>query len=129
MIGYVKIFDSNKTMFFKASDNKLLKKYNKIWGKISNLMNIEFDSEPVYGDNDTYIKTKIKMYEDRVNTNFQSEKVPKENASYKCFSLIMLDSVIRVNKKYYPQLLLEECKYVIRKNKMENLINDDLDFS
>ena len=41
----------------------------------------------------------------------------------------MLDSVIRVNKKYYPQTLLEECKYVIRKNKMENLINDDLDES
>ena len=41
----------------------------------------------------------------------------------------MLDSVIRVNKKYYPQTLLEECKYVIRKNKMENLINGDLDFS
>ena len=38
----------------------------------------------------------------------------------------MLDSVIRVNKKYYPQALLEECKYVIRKNKLENLINDDL---
>ena len=41
----------------------------------------------------------------------------------------MLDSVIRVNKKYYPQTLLEECKYVIRKNKMGNLINDDLDLS
>ena len=39
----------------------------------------------------------------------------------------MLDPVIRANKKYYPQTLLEECKYVIRKNKMENLINDDLD--
>ena len=52
--------------------------------------------------------------------------MPKENASYNCLSLIMLDSVIRVNKKYYPQTLLEECKYVIRKNKMENLINDDL---
>ena len=38
----------------------------------------------------------------------------------------MLDSVIRVNKKCYPQTLLEECKYVIRKNKLENLINDDL---
>ena len=47
-------------------------------------MNIEFDSEPVYGDNDKYIKTKIKMHEDRVNTNFQGKKVPKENASYKC---------------------------------------------
>ena len=55
--------------------------------------------------------------------------MPKENASYKCLSLIMLDSVFRANKKYYPQTFLEECKYVIRKNKMENLINDDLDLS
>ena len=77
IIGYIKNFDSNKTMSFNVDDNKLLKKYNKIWGKISNLMNIEFDSKPVYGDNDKYIKTKIKMYEDRVNTNFQSKKVPK----------------------------------------------------
>ena len=129
MIGYVKSFDSNKTMSFKFGDNKLLKKYNKIWGKINNLMNIEFDSEPVYGDNDKYIKIKIKMYEDRVNTNFQGKKVPKENGLCKCLSLIMLDSVIRVNKKYYPQTLLEECEYVIRKNKMENLINGNLDLS
>ena len=73
MIGYVKNFDSNKTMSFKVDDNKLLKKYNRIWEIISNLLNIEFDSEPVYGDNDKYIKTKIKMYEDRVNTNFQGK--------------------------------------------------------
>ena len=86
MIGYVKNFDSNKTMSFKVGDNKLLKKYNKIWEKNSKLMDIEFDSEPVYGDNDKYIKTKIKMYEDRVNTNFQGKKVPKVNASYKCLS-------------------------------------------
>ena len=69
------------------------------------------------------------MYGFRVNTNFQGKKMPKENASYKCMSLIMLDSVIRVIKKYYPQTLLEECKYVIRKNKMENLINNDLSLS
>ena len=74
MIGYVKNFNTNKTMSFKISDNKLLKKYNKIWEKISNLINIEFDSEPVYGDNDNYRKTKIKMYEDRVNKNFQNKK-------------------------------------------------------
>ena len=129
MIGYVKQFDSNKTMSFKVSDNKLLKKYKKIWGKVGNLLNIEFDSEPVYGDVDKYIKTKIKIYGDRVNTNFQGQKVPKENASYKCTSLIMLDSVIRINKKYYPQTLLEECKHVIRKNKLENLINHDLTLS
>ena len=58
MIGYVKNFDSNKTMSFKVSDNELLKKYTKIWEKISNLLNIKFDSETVYGDNDKYIKTK-----------------------------------------------------------------------
>ena len=129
MIGYVKHFDSNKTMYFKVSDNKLSKKYKKIWETVGNLLSIEFDSEPIYGDVDKYIKTKMKMYGDKVNTNFQGKKVPKENASYKCISLIMLDSVIRVNKKYYPQTLLEECKYVIRKNKMENLINNDLSLS
>ena len=73
MTGYVKHFDSNKTMSFKVSDNKLLKKYNKIWEKNSNLMNIEFDSEPVYGDYYKYIQTKITTYEDRVNTNFQGK--------------------------------------------------------
>ena len=119
MTGYVKHFDSNKTMSFKVSTTK----YGK---KISNLLYIKFDSQPVYGDGDKYIKKKIKMYGDRVNTNFQGKKVPKENASYKCLSLIMLVSVIRANKKFYPQTLLEECKYLTRKNKMENLVNNDL---
>ena len=71
MIGYVKHFDSNKAMSFKVSDNKLLKKYKKISEKVGNLLNTEFDSEPVYGDVDQYIKTKIKTYGDKVNTNFQ----------------------------------------------------------
>ena len=60
MIGYVKCFDSNKTMSFKVTDKKLLKKYSKIWEKVNNLMDIKFDSELVYGDNDKYIKTKIR---------------------------------------------------------------------
>ena len=59
MIGFVKCFDSNKTMSFKVIDNKLLKKYNKIQKGVSSLMNIKFDSDPVYGDSDKYIKTKI----------------------------------------------------------------------
>ena len=54
MIGYVKHFNSNKTMSFKVSDNKLLKKGNKISEKVGNLLNIKFDSEPVYGDVDKY---------------------------------------------------------------------------
>ena len=50
MVGYVKCFDSNKAMSFKVIDNKLLKNYTKIWERVSNLMNIKCDSEPVYGD-------------------------------------------------------------------------------
>ena len=78
MIGCVKHLHSKKTMYFKVNDNKLLKKYHKIWEKISNLLNIRFDSQPVYDDGDKYIKTKIKRSGDRVNTNFQGKKVLKE---------------------------------------------------
>ena len=55
------------TGYIKVTDKKLLKNYTKIWGKVSNLMDTKFDSEPVYGDNDKYINTKIKIYWDKVN--------------------------------------------------------------
>ena len=58
MIGYVKCFHNNKTMSFRVTDNNLLEKYTKIWRRVSNLMNIEFDSGLVYGDNDKYLNTK-----------------------------------------------------------------------
>ena len=84
-------------------------------------MSIDFNSEPVYGDNYKNIKTKIELYGDKVNTNFQGKKIPKENASYKCLSLIMLDSIIRANKKYYPQTFLGECKYEIKRAEWKTL--------
>ena len=59
-------------------------------------------------------------------TNFQGKKMPKEKALCKCLSIIMLDSVIRANKKYDAQKLLEQCKYEKEKMKIENLIEDDL---
>ena len=93
MVGHVKHFDCNKRMFLKVNDNKLLQRYTKIWEKITSLKNIELGREPFYGENGEYIKTKIEIYEDRVNTN-----LPNENASYKCISLIMLGSVVRANK-------------------------------
>ena len=55
--------------------------------------------------------------------------MPNEKASCKCLAAIMLDSVIKVKKKYYPQRILEECKYELKKIKMENLIGDDLEKS
>ena len=67
------------------------------------------------------------MYDNTVNTNFQGKEKPKGDSSYKCLSLIMLDSVVKVGKKYYPQVFLEGCKYVKRKNKMFNYINDELE--
>ena len=128
MIGYVRKFEGNTTMSFKISDKQLLKKYNQIWKRFEKLLQIKFDSEPVYGDNDKYIKTKIRTYGGNMNTNFQGKKMPKEKAPCKSLLIIMLDSVVKVRKKYY-QTLLEECKYEPRKIKMENLIDDDLEKS
>ena len=69
------------------------------------------------------------MYAGSTITNFHNKKKSKEKAPCKCLSIIMLDSVIKANKKYYPQTLLEECKYVQEKIKIENLIDDDLEKS
>ena len=129
MTGYARKFDENATMSFRANNKQLSKYYNKIWGKVEKLMRIDFESKPVYGDDDKYIKTKIKIYAGSVITNFHNKKMPKEKAPCKCLSIIMLDSVIKANKKYYPQTLLEECKYVQEKIKIENLIDDDLEKS
>ena len=55
--------------------------------------------------------------------------MPKEKAPCKYLSIIMIESVIKVNKKYYPQTLLEECKCIQEKIKIENYINEDLENS
>ena len=94
-------------------------------GNIEGLMKINFESKPVYGDDDKYLKTKIKTYAGSIIINFHNKKMPKE----KCLSIIMIDSVIKANKKYYPQTLLEECKYTQEKIKIENYINEDLEDS
>ena len=129
MTGYARKFNENKTMSFRVNNKQLLKNYNKIWKTIEELMNINFESRPVYGDNDKYIKTKTKIYAGSTITNFHKNKIPKEKAPCKCLSIIMLDSVIKTNKKYYPQILLEECKYVQEKIKTENYIDEDLEKS
>ena len=56
------------------------------------------------------INTKIKIYGDKVNTNFQGKRIPKENIPSKSLSLIMLDSVVEVNNKYHPQTFFEKCQ-------------------
>ena len=92
-------------------------------------MRIYFESKPVYGGDDKYIKTKIKICADNMITNFHNKKMPKVKAPCKCLSIIVLYSVIKAYKQYYPQTLLEECKYVQEKIKTENYIDQDLEKS
>ena len=95
MTGYIKKFKENKTitMSFRVKDKQVLKIFNKIWEKIESLMSTYFESKPVYGDGD----------KNSVNINFHNKKIPKEKAPCKCFSIIIPDSVVKTNKKYYPQ--------------------------
>ena len=129
MTGYFRKFNENSTISFRVKDKQLLKNYNKIWGKVEKIMNIDFENKPVYGDDDKYIKTKIKTYAKNTITNLHNKTIPKEKALCKSLSIIMIDSVIKANKKYYPQILLEECKYIQEKIKTENYINEDLEKS
>ena len=114
---------------FRVNSKQLLKNYNKIWEKIEKLLKIDFEGKSVYGDDDKYIKTKRKIYAGRIITIFHNKKVPKEKAPCKCLSIIIIHSVIRANKKYYPQTFLKECKYVQEKIKIENYIDEDLEKS
>ena len=87
-------------------------------------MSIDFESKHTYGDDDKYIKAKVRINEKKITTNFHNKKVPKEKIPCKCLSIIMLDSVIKAYNKYYLQMFLEE--YIQEKIKFENYINDSL---
>ena len=91
------------------SDKSIKSKMSK---KVEKLIKIEFEGKPTYGYDDKYIKTKIQKYADSIVTNFRNKKMPKEKVPCKCLSIIMLDSVIESDEKYYPQTFLGERKYV-----------------
>ena len=72
-------------MSFKTCDKQFFKKYNQIWKKIEKLLKIEFDSKPVYGDDNKYIKTKIKIYASSMITNSQGKKNAKRKSTIQVF--------------------------------------------
>ena len=119
-----------KNVFF-TNNNEFLERYTAIWEKISDLVNEKFDSNPIY--NNKYINTKIRSCNNDIITNFRNidnNKLPEKSKPYKCVSLISLDSIIKIIKKYYPQTLLQECVYKLINKKVENIItNIDLDSS
>ena len=98
MTGYARKFDEN-VMSFRVNSKQLLKNYNKLLEKVEKLLKIDFESKPVYGDDGKYIKTKIKIYAGSLIINFHDKKMPNEKALRKFLSIIMLDSVIKANKK------------------------------
>ena len=134
LIGYLKFFnDGARKMSFFTDNNEFLERYTAIWEKISDLVNKKFDSDPIYINK--YINTKIRSYNNDIKTNFRNidnknDKLPEQNKLYKCVSLISLDSIIKINKKYYPQTLSQECVYKLINKKVENIItNINLDSS
>ena len=109
---------------------QLLKNYNKIWKNIEKLMKIDFNTKTTFGNDDKYIKAKIKTYKDSIITNVYNKngpkKIPEEKVPHKCLSIIILDSVIYAYEKYYPQVFLEECKYAKENIKTKNYIDKEL---
>ena len=112
---------------FLIKDDELLKKYNGIWEKVSKSIKKEFYSDTIY--NEKYLKTKIKSYEGKINTNFHKNEIPNEDSQFICLSVILIDSVFRTGNNYYPQVFLEEYKYVVKEKKMPEYITSDIEIS
>ena len=87
----------------------------------------ESDSEPVYDE--TYLKAKIKSYKGKTNTNVHNNKIPKESSQFISLPIILIDSVLRTGNNYYPQVVLEECEYIVQEKTMPEYITDDLEIS
>ena len=98
MSGYVKTFKikdgdkdkdkNNKLISFCIDDDKLLEKYKTIWTKIEGLLNVKLSNLPVY--NDTYIKAKIRIYGDKVYTNFRGLNVPEDGVECESLTILIL---------------------------------------
>ena len=120
----MKYFENrSKNLSFMAKDTNVLDKYNEIWDKIKNNLSIQFLSMPVCDE--TYIKSKVREFDDKIKTNFLGNEIPKESVHYTCTACITTDSVVMIEKKNYPQVYLEECKY---KMQMSKFIDTELEW-
>ena len=126
MTRYIKYFENGeKNMSFVIKDNDVLDKYNEIWNKIKETLSIKFHSMPVYDEK--YIKAKVREFNGVIKTNFLGDEVPKENEHYISIACITIGSFMRMEKKNYLQVYLEECKYRIKKTKMIKFIEAELE--
>ena len=109
--------------FFVKDD--VLDQYNEIWSVIKKKLKIKFHSMCIYDEKQ--LKTKVREYGGVIKTNFLGNGVPKENIHYTCIACITIDSVMKMEKKNFPQVYLEEYKYKIKKIQMSRFINTELD--
>ena len=109
MMAYIKYFENDgKKMSFLIKYDEVREKYEEIWKVIKNKLGIKFHSEPIYEQK--YLKAKVREYDGVIKTNFLGNGVPKENMHYTCIACITIDSAMKMNKKSYLQVYLEECK-------------------
>ena len=126
MSGFIKYFeDGGENMSFMIKNDGVLDKYDEIWGKIKDKINIKFHSMPVYDKK--YIKAKVREFNGVIKTNFLGDEIPKESMHYTCIACITIDSVMRMEKKNYLQVYLRECKYRVKKVKMTKFIEAELE--
>ena len=125
MNGYIKYFKyGSPNMSFLIKDEEVGEKYEQIWNVIKNKLEIKFHSEPVYEYK--YLKTKVIEYDGVIKKNFLDNGIPKENMHYTCTACITIDSVMKMDEKYFPQVDLEECQYKIIKIQMSTFISTEL---
>ena len=106
MNGYMKYFEyGTPNMSFLIKDEEVIEKYEQIWYVVKNKLKIKFHSEPVYEYK--YLKTKVREYDVVIKTNFLGNGIPKENMHYSGIACITIDSVIKMDEKYFPQVYLE----------------------
>ena len=125
MNGYIKYFDeSAKNMSFVTDDEKVYEKYNEIWEVIRNFLKIDFTVNPVRDD--IYLVAKLKIFNKINKTTFTNNAIPMEINNYICIPAIDIDSLLKIDKRLYPQAYLEQCKYKLKKRKIVNYINDEI---
>ena len=126
MSGCIKYFENGgKNMLFLIKNDEVWEKYEEIWDIIKNKLGIKFHSEPIYEKKN--LKAKIREFDGDIKTNFLGNGLPKENMYYTCIACITIDSIMKMNKKNYPQVYLEECKYKIKKMQTPRFVNVELE--
>ena len=125
MSRYIKYFDNGrKNMSFVTDDKEVYEKYDGIWNVVKRLLKLKFTASPIRDDK--YILAKLKIFKKKNMTTFNNNIVPKEKNHYICIPAIDIDSVLKIDKKAYPQAYLEECKYKLKKRKLVSFINSEI---